>query len=169
MMASAAQNGGVTFSHTAPADVRRRQMLERFQVRTCTGAPVIETPRAASSSAAQSRSQPMPPGLGVAETVRVREQGVAGPGPELQVRGPALHLGQIDDPTARGPVGIPGHLEDAQHPDLETEHVAGRGHHVLDVTPPGARQHEGSGRAEQLASGGAEHQRDLGARHDPRP
>ena len=55
-MASEAQNGGTTFSHTTPSEVSSRQMLERFQVRTCTGAPTIEMPCAASASPAQSRS-----------------------------------------------------------------------------------------------------------------
>ena len=62
MAASEAQNGGVTFNHTGPALVASRQMLDRFQVRTCTGAAVRAMPRCASVSAAQSRSSWWPPG-----------------------------------------------------------------------------------------------------------
>ena len=60
--ASEAQNGGVTFNHTGPTVVASRQMLERFQVRTCTGGPVTAMSRAASVSRAQSRSRWWPPG-----------------------------------------------------------------------------------------------------------
>ncbi len=80
--ASEAQNGGVTFSQTRPTLVGSRQMLERFQVRTCTGAPVSAMSRAASVSTAQSRSTLVATGLGVVEAVRMSQQRVVGPGTE---------------------------------------------------------------------------------------
>ena len=52
MAASEAQNGGATFNHTGPALVASRQMLDRFQVRTCTGRPdPLDPPRRSTSSA----------------------------------------------------------------------------------------------------------------------
>ncbi len=83
--ASDAQNGGVTFSHVVP---RRWETPDAGEV---PGAHLHGRARHRDAVGGELTGGPVeielvPPGLGVAETVRVREQGIAGPGRELQVR-----------------------------------------------------------------------------------
>ena len=57
-----AKNGGTTFSHSVPALEGRRQRLDRFQVRICSGRPAAAMPLAAIAACAQARSAAGPPG-----------------------------------------------------------------------------------------------------------
>ena len=69
--ASEAQNGGVTFNHTGPALVVSRQMLERFQVRTCTGAAGQRDVTGGKRVRGPVEVELVATGLGIAEAVRM--------------------------------------------------------------------------------------------------
>ena len=143
MPPSWAKNGGTTLSQAEPSRSGSRQMLDRFQVRSCSAGPRRSSPRSRRTADAHSRCAAGPPGDAQGEPERIVHE-LSRPWNESFSRGLGQwfsDFGEIGDLATGIPWGFGA--QEAEDGHVQTERLT-RG---LDdrprLLPPGRRDIDG--------------------------